>query len=384
MTFDKTSRQNRVREALGRIYDQQPPYFREYLRRFQEDPTSRVFAPLAEAYRRLGRVDEAIEICREGLEHHPDFHGGRVALAKCYLDKKRYEEAKLELERVVHAVPENLLAQRLLGETHAILGNLTAALHNYKMAHLLAPSDVTLAEKVHALEKEVQTEDPWDGDELHDEPRVTVASLGSARQSEKSLEASHRSEKSLESGVGAKNSSDVFPSSQGLLDETRSPGGVHPVLANETSQVPFEVSVGMKDPLTDEEVSLLSQENSYVELGLRSPTVDEILGVSGDDESEEAFKIEHVSAIFEERSQKKEKEITTATLGDLYFAQGQFDRALRIFEKLYGQRPLPELLRKMNACRMKMGVDREAMARHRKIEALRTILNRVKNAPKIV
>jgi tetratricopeptide (TPR) repeat protein len=97
---EKVTRQNRVKEALGKIYDNYPPYFREYLRRFKEDPTSRVFAPLAEAYRRLGRVEEAIEIALEGLEHHPDFHGGRVTLAKCYIDKKKYSEAKAALEMI--------------------------------------------------------------------------------------------------------------------------------------------------------------------------------------------------------------------------------------------------------------------------------------------
>jgi ABC-type multidrug transport system fused ATPase/permease subunit len=65
MNGNRTTNQNRVREALGKIYDQEPPYFREYLRRFKEDPTSRVFAPLADGYRRQGRLDEAIEICRE-------------------------------------------------------------------------------------------------------------------------------------------------------------------------------------------------------------------------------------------------------------------------------------------------------------------------------
>jgi len=37
MTLEKTPRQNRVREALGRIYDQQPPEIKEYLKRYQED-----------------------------------------------------------------------------------------------------------------------------------------------------------------------------------------------------------------------------------------------------------------------------------------------------------------------------------------------------------
>lgn len=342
MTSDKTTRQNRVREALGRIYDQQPPYFREYLRRFQEDPTSRVFAPLAEAYRRLGRVDEAIEICREGLEHHPDFHGGRVALAKCYIDKKKYLEAKTELERVVHAVPENLLAQRLLGDANSILGNVPTALHCYKMALLLSPSDVSLAEKVHALEKqaqEISATEEWTGDapQVPEEDPVAVA-------------AREREPAPLEAAPAP-------------LPETPAP-----------------FTTPSKDPFTDEEVVAPVSESSYVQLGMTSPSVDEILGVTEDEEGEEAFKIEHVSAIFEEVRTENQKEITTATLGDLYFSQGQYDRALRIFEKLQAQRPLPEMLRKINACRMKMGVDREAVARNRKIEALRHILDRVKGS----
>lgn len=341
MTSDKTTRQNRVREALGRIYDQQPPYFREYLRRFQEDPTSRVFAPLAEAYRRLGRVDEAIEICREGLEHHPDFHGGRVALAKCFLDKKKYAEAKAELERVVHAVPENLLAQRLLGDANQILGQVHAALHCYKMALLLSPSDVGLAEKVHALEKQAQ-------------------------------------EISSEEDLPAEQDSPAEELAAAASPEPEPIEEAPPPLPERAGPTPF--ASPMKDPFTDEEMLAPVNETSYTELGLKSPSVDEILGVTDDEEAEESFRIEHVSAIFEESRSEKQKEITTATLGDLYFSQGQYDRALRIFEKLQAQRPLPELLRKINACRMKMGVDREAVTRNRKIEALRHILDRVKSS----
>ena len=41
------------------------PLIFSYLKKFQEDPASRVFAPLAEAYRKAGLVDEAIDIARE-------------------------------------------------------------------------------------------------------------------------------------------------------------------------------------------------------------------------------------------------------------------------------------------------------------------------------
>ena len=45
------------------------PNLEKYLKEYQENPRSRVFAPLAEAYRKSGLIDEAIDICREGLEY---------------------------------------------------------------------------------------------------------------------------------------------------------------------------------------------------------------------------------------------------------------------------------------------------------------------------
>src|SRR3954468_23950919 len=93
------------------------PQIYEYLKKYQEDPTSRIFAPLAEAYRKAGLVDEAIEIAREGLRVHPHFVGGRVALARALFDKEKYEEVATELSAVVQDAPDNLIAQRLLGES---------------------------------------------------------------------------------------------------------------------------------------------------------------------------------------------------------------------------------------------------------------------------
>lgn len=340
MTPDKTTRQNRVREALGKIYDQHPPYFREYLRRFQEDPTSRVFAPLAEAYRRLGRVDEAIEICQEGLEHHPDFHGGRVALAKCFLDKRRYAEAKQELERVVQSVPENLLAQRLLGDAHLALKQTHSALHCYKMALMLSPNDVSLAEKVHQLERQ-------DLSAPAPEPGALADSADSEVWDDE-LPAS--------------------PAERGELSTSAAPGQG----AQLRDTVPTEVPP--KDPFTDEEYPTADLQAAEETDG-PSP-IDQLLGATEEDE-DEGFRIEHVSAIFEEMAPQAQKEITTETLGDLYFSQGQFDRALRIFEKLQSRRPMPELMRKMNNCRMRLGVDHERVVLQRKIEALRTVLRRV-------
>ena len=106
----------------------QSPIIYHYLKKYQDDPTSRVFAPLAEAYRKAGLVDEAIEIAREGLRIHPSFVGGRVALARALFEKKQYSQVIDELSQVVQDVPDNLVAQRLLGESCLMLGRVAEAL----------------------------------------------------------------------------------------------------------------------------------------------------------------------------------------------------------------------------------------------------------------
>src|SRR5262245_34688745 len=103
------------------------PLIYSYLKKYQEDPTSRVFAPLAEAYRKAGLVDEAIEIAREGLGVHPGFVGGRVALARALFDKKSYDEVIAELVPIIQDVPDNLVAQRLLAESYLMTGRLAEA-----------------------------------------------------------------------------------------------------------------------------------------------------------------------------------------------------------------------------------------------------------------
>jgi tetratricopeptide (TPR) repeat protein len=128
------------------------PQIYEYLKRYQEDPTSRVFAPLAESYRKAGLVDEAITIAREGLRIHPSFIGGRVALARALFDKKLYNEVIDELAKVVEDVPDNLVAQRLIAESYLMSGRVSEALGAYKMLLYFSPSDEETAKMVQELE----------------------------------------------------------------------------------------------------------------------------------------------------------------------------------------------------------------------------------------
>lgn len=128
------------------------PQIYEYLKKFQEDPTSRVFAPLAEAYRKAGLLDEAIDIAREGLRVHPNFVGGRVALARALFEKGLYSEVVDELSPVIRDVPDNLVAQKMVAESLLMLGRTLDALTAYKMLLYFSPDDRDAARIVSELE----------------------------------------------------------------------------------------------------------------------------------------------------------------------------------------------------------------------------------------
>lgn len=121
-----------------------------YLRIFQENPDSRVFAPLADLYRRLGRLDDAERICREGLRRHPYYAGGRVALAHILFDKGQLSEAFDEVEAIVTYYPDNLLARKILIKTLMALGQRERAHRELEALRALAP-EVAADPELHAL-----------------------------------------------------------------------------------------------------------------------------------------------------------------------------------------------------------------------------------------
>ena len=134
------------------------PQIYHYLKKYQADPRSRVFAPLAEAYRKAGLLDEAIEICRDGIRQHPNFIGGKVALARALFDKGDYENTAKELELVVVEAPDNLVAQKLLAESCLILGRLAQSLAAYKVLLFFMPQDSEIGRLVQELESRAYEE----------------------------------------------------------------------------------------------------------------------------------------------------------------------------------------------------------------------------------
>jgi hypothetical protein len=105
------------------------------------DPSSTLFVPLAEMYRKAGRIDEAIEVLRDGIDRQPAYASARVALGKIYFDRGMLAESREQFKRVVEDLPENLYAQKKLGEICKKQGDVPAAIAAYVQVQKLNPSD---------------------------------------------------------------------------------------------------------------------------------------------------------------------------------------------------------------------------------------------------
>jgi tetratricopeptide (TPR) repeat protein len=175
-----------------------PGFIERYQLIFEKDKSTPLFAPLAEAYRKMGLLKEAKEVCEEGLKHHPNFISGLVAYAKTLLDLEEYELATKALEKACGQNPDNILAQSLLAKCYLKAKKPKEALNSYKMVLFLAPNNTEAQKQVKKLEslsavdidEDLFKFDPMSlfeevDEDNEDEHQVVKIELGPEQQSEK-------------------------------------------------------------------------------------------------------------------------------------------------------------------------------------------------------
>ena len=136
----------------------------KYTLQYKKKPKSRVFAPLAETYRKLGMYDESLKILREGIKFHPAYTMGYIVLYHVYYDQQNYELAYNTIRPFVTDNLENITLQKLFAKICINLGYLEEALQTFKYLLLINPRDQYVSEQVKLLEddllvKEEQVED---------------------------------------------------------------------------------------------------------------------------------------------------------------------------------------------------------------------------------
>ncbi len=128
-----------------------------------ENPTSILFARLADGLLRQGEVARAIEVCRRGLRYRPSYSAGHVVMGKCYHAAGHYEEAHLEFQKVLQLDAGHLVARWYMGKIALQLGRDDLALKYFEQAQARDPFSPELIEHIRKLKGEEVEEEQDNG-----------------------------------------------------------------------------------------------------------------------------------------------------------------------------------------------------------------------------
>lgn len=103
----------------------------DLLKQFAENPR-RVFARLANEYRKAGELDTAIEICRAHVPLQPTYISGYIVLGQALYESGQMDEARTTFQTALGLDPENLIALRQLGDIAKAGGDLDGARSWYR------------------------------------------------------------------------------------------------------------------------------------------------------------------------------------------------------------------------------------------------------------
>ncbi len=124
----------------------------KYRQMLVRDPASKVFAALAESFREMGLLDEAEQTAKTGIERHPDYVGGYLALGRVLLDQEDYLSAVPLLKKATELDAQNLLAHQLLAAAYIQLKQPKLALRSFKFVLFLNPTSEKAKSSIEKLE----------------------------------------------------------------------------------------------------------------------------------------------------------------------------------------------------------------------------------------
>jgi len=290
-------------------------------RRLELDSGSRLFVGLAEEYRKSGRLADALSTLQKGLLAHPKYVSAQVALGRAYLEAGQIVESIATFSKVLVADPGNLVSAKSLADIYLSRGEGVEAVKKYKLYRALS-GDRKVDEIITRLEKEIAPPPPpvpRSGAPLPPPPEFVEKPTGPIRLST-----------GLPRGPG---------------------GGVRaPEEAFDSASVRFEPAEDTLSERPPEAFPVLSRD-------LPIPTAP----VGGADLATRALRISQVlppprpdprpSLVSGEDTGPPAPQPASSpqgrTLADLYFAQGHYAEALRIYDDLVAANPHDEELRRM-------------------------------------
>ncbi len=336
--------------------------------RWEADKKARIFVQLAEEYRKAGMYDEALQVCREGLENNPSYFTAIVTLGKVLMDKGDFDGAALEFKKVIEASPGNITANKLLGDINYRNGDYGEALSRYEMVRQLNPLDENIQNLIDTLKerlgsdarekdfleahKEFEKGIPLDIDDSAT-IKMTVADYKPAKSDvaeedelnvtifsdDSSVEVSGGEVMDVSSPLDEPEINvQIFPDDGEDAPGPDDSGSEENILSsdNEYSGESGDDDFGLKlfDDESSDSEELLSDEVIAKSENVEVPTEEEIKLF---EDNAGSFDDEPLSGQFEEDESEDEDEdssLSSDTLAQLYERQGHPDKALKIYEKM--------------------------------------------------
>jgi pentatricopeptide repeat protein len=268
------------------------PLLLKYLKAYEINPRSRVFAPLAETYRKMGMGEKAMTILKEGIKNNPGYTLGYLGLSFCYFDQEQYSLAYTTLRPLVGENRDNLRLQKLFGNVCLQINHLDEALETFKYLLFINPRDAEVAKHVKILEDKLMSpfaDDKNSSESINDE----------------------LIEKEDFFQIDDLNSSPMFK------DE------------NNWSQVDFSNSENSKEP--EDEILFEEHHSSLLDV---DPNSSKAVEPSAEPEVH--------SQELDVQEESENSPVVTHTLVDLYCAQGHLSKALEVLEKIMELNPTDE------------------------------------------
>ncbi len=122
----------------------------ELKKKFDENPR-RYFAPLANEYRKVGDLDQALFICEAYLPQQPGHMSGHIVYAQTLFEMARYDDSKAAFGTALALDPENLIALRHLGDIARQAGDLNTAREWYQRVLEADPRNEEIVEVMASL-----------------------------------------------------------------------------------------------------------------------------------------------------------------------------------------------------------------------------------------
>ena len=354
------------------------PLFLKYQADYEKNPRSRVFAPLAETYRKLGMTDKAMEILSQGIRFHPGYVMGYLGLAFCYFDVKQFTLAYNTLRPLVDTSRDNIRLQKLFADVCLELNYKQEALDTYKYLLFINPRDRDVAIQVATLESLIEEQYK----PIHQPIYIPESDLKT--ESKKSYNSDQLFD--IDKLDNKPNSSKADFDDWMALDLSREQ-------KTTKAEDPYEfwnlkkgeTNLDSPQETPVEKVEEKPKASTLVELARAikqepvepvAPKIHVELDLDDDDSDDE---------LTENASVSQKIPMVTHTLVDLYCGQGHMEKALEVLEKILILNPHDEkTIKKISEIKSLMGHYEEEMPEERVVEEINVseVKAEAKNFPK--